>query len=299
MYKFKTKVNKIMRICKKVLSAYFDKNGNIARRGPKPRCSDCFIIAISILAEFEGIDSENRLIAILQEHKRDFPHLISRRQYNDRRRALLPYCTKLQHLLSKQIDGGEDYFCIDSKPIAVCRLARSKRCRFGRGEGLRSPDWGYCASQQMYYFGYKLHAVCGLNGVIHSYELSKASVHDINYLKNLKGQFFDCTIIGDRGYISADIQTSLFETQHLCLEFPYRGNQKGAKPLFPLFAKSRKRIETLFSQLVDQFMIVRNYAKRVDGLIARIGYKLCSYTVAQYFNYIKGWPISQVKYALS
>ena len=24
---------------------------------------------------------------------------------------------------------GEDYFCIDSKPIEVCRFARSKRCR--------------------------------------------------------------------------------------------------------------------------------------------------------------------------
>ena len=140
-----------MKIGKNVLSAYFDKKGNIPRGGPKHRCSDCLVFAISILAEFEGIDSENRLIAILQEHKRDFPHRISRRQYNDRRRTLLPYCTKVQHLLTKQVDDGEDYFRIDSKSISVCRLSRSKRCRFGRGEGTHSPDWGYCVSQQTFW----------------------------------------------------------------------------------------------------------------------------------------------------
>ena len=112
--------------------------------------------------------------------------------------------------------------------------------------------------------GHKLYALCGLNGVIHSYELSKASAHHINYLKEIKDQFFDCTIIGDRGYISTDIQTSLFETQHVCLEYPYRINHEGAKPFYRLFSKSRKRIETLFSQLVEQFMITRNYAKLVN-----------------------------------
>lgn len=300
MHKFKTKLNEIMKICKKVLSTDLDKRGNIFRsRGPKPCWSDCFIIAVSIFAEFEGIDSESRLIAMLKKHKRYFPHLISRRQYNDRRRALLPYCTKLQQYLANQIDEGEDYFCIDSKPISVCRLSRSHRCHFGKAEGYRSPDWGYCASQQMHYFGYKLHAVCGLRGVIHSYDISKASVHDIHYLKDIKDRFFDCTIIGDKGYINADIRTSLFETQHIRLEYPYRVNQKGAKPFNRLFSKSRRRIETVFSQLTDQFMIMRNYAKSVNGLFARLGYKLCSYTFAQYINWMNNKPIGKIKYALN
>ena len=270
-------------------------------------------MVISVLAENEGIDSENRLIAVLQKEKKDFPDLISRRQYNDRRRALLPYCTKIQRHLAKQIDGGEDYFCIDSKPVAVCRLVRSHRCHFGRYDDARSPDWGYCASQRSYYYGYKLHALCGLNGVIHSYDISKASVHDIHYLTDIKDHFAHCTIIGDRGYISAEIKNNLFESQHIRLEYPCRSNQKGSHPLFPLFSKSwrrietvfalfsksRRRIETVFSQLVDQFMIMRNYAKSVNGLLARIGYKLCSYTIAQYFNWLKGKPISHVKYALN
>ena len=68
-----------------------------------------------------------------------------------------------------------------------------------------------------YYYGYKLHAVCGLSGVIHSFDLSKANVHDINYIKNIKYDYLDCTIIGDRGYISASRQLDLFETADIKL----------------------------------------------------------------------------------
>ena len=41
MHKFETKVNGIMKICKRVLSADLDKRGNITRgRGPKLHWSD-------------------------------------------------------------------------------------------------------------------------------------------------------------------------------------------------------------------------------------------------------------------
>ena len=83
------------------------------------------------------------------------------------------------------------------------------------GDFSKAPDFGYCASQNTYYFGYKLHAVCGLSGVIHSYDLSKASVHDLNYMKGVKLEYHDCSIYGDKGYIGADVQLDLFETAHI------------------------------------------------------------------------------------
>ncbi|MDY5088215.1 MAG: transposase, partial [Prevotella sp.] len=70
--------------------------------------------------------------------------------------------------------------------------------------------------------------------------------------------------------IGADVQLDLFETAHIRLECPYRLNQKDWKPTFIPFAKARKRIETIFSQLTDQFMVIRNYAKITNGLFARI-----------------------------
>lgn len=76
----------------------------------------------------------------------------------------------------------------------------------------------------MYYYGYKLHAICGLSGVIHSFDLTKASVHDIHYLKNVKVNYSNCTVIGSKGYISAQVQLDLFETTNIRLEVPYRCN---------------------------------------------------------------------------
>ena len=134
-----------------------------------------------------------------------------------------------------------------------------KRCSMGKKDFSKAPEVGYCASQSMYYYGYKLHAVCGLSGVIHSFDLTKASVHDIHYLKDVKVDYSNCTVIGDRGYI---------------------------------------RIETLFSQLCDQFMIIRNYAKDTDGLFARIIGKISALTILQYINYKNEKPIGRVKYAL-
>ena len=68
-------------------------------------------------------------------------------------------------------------------------------------EFTRAPVFGFCASQNIYYFSHKLHAVCGVKGVIHSYDLSKASVHDLNYMKDVKLAYHICSIYCDKGYI--------------------------------------------------------------------------------------------------
>ena len=39
---------------------------------------------------------------------------------------------------------------------------------------------------------------------------AQLSVHDIHYLKDVKVDYSNCTVIGDRGYISAQVQLDLF-----------------------------------------------------------------------------------------
>ena len=51
-------------------------------------------------------------------------------------------------------------------------------------------------------------------------------------------------------------------------------------------SKARKRIETLFSQLTEQFLVIRNYAKITNGLFARIIGKISALTVLQHINFI-------------
>jgi hypothetical protein len=169
-------------------------------------------------------------------------------------------------------------------PLEVCKLSRATRSKICKEVDNAIPNRGYCASQKNHFYGYKLHAVCSVSGVFQSFDLSPASVHDIHYLKDIKTQMTDCVILGDRGYLSAEIQLNLFETVNIKLETPMRANQKNYKKQPYIFMKSRKRIETLFSQLCDQFMIRRNYAKSFQGFKTRILSKLFSLTMIQYLN---------------
>ena len=298
MHNFHAIFSKILEICKQFSYDLVNTEGNSRRRGVVPRFSDIEVIALSLTAETLSIDSENYLFRKLAESKKEIPNLISRRQFNDRRKSTSELCEKIRKRIADSIDGGEKYFCIDSKPIEVCRMSRSKRCKMGRKNYKKAPNFGYCASQREHYYGYKLHALCGLSGVIHSYDLTKASVHDIRYLQDVKLEYHDCSIFGDRGYIGQEVQLNLFESVNIKLDCPYRLNQKDWKPQFIPFAKARKRIETIFSQLNDQFMLIRNYAKETDGLFARIIGKISAFTILQHINNLNNNPIGRVKYAL-
>lgn len=89
MHNLKTNFDKILNICKLHSKDLFDIGGNVCRPGTKPRFSDLEVISLSLTAEALGIDSENLLFAKLNtEFKGHFPNIISRRQYNDRRKSL-------------------------------------------------------------------------------------------------------------------------------------------------------------------------------------------------------------------
>ena len=90
----------------------------------------------------------------------------------------------------------------------------------------RTGDFAFCASLKIYYFGYNLHTLCGLSGVIQTFELSKANIHNINYPKDVKQEFCNVMILGDKAYISEDIQLNMFETANINLECPYREKLK-------------------------------------------------------------------------
>lgn len=299
MRNFVTKYVRILGICKKFAMNRVNELGNVPRRGVVPKFSDLEVVALGITAEAFGLDSENLLFHRLQnECREDFPHLISRRQFNVRRKLTAGLTEDIRKSVAMFIDGSEDIFCIDSKPVKVCRNARVKRCSMGRDNDAAAPDWGYCSSQGMYYYGYKLHAVCGTQGVIHSYDMTAASVHDLHYLKDVRWEYHDCMMLGDKGYLSVEVQQNLFETANITLDVPYRLNQKNWQPPSWAYRRFRRRIETVFSQLNDNLLMIRNYAKQTCGLFTRIAGKIAAMTFMQYVNYINHRPIGQIKYAL-
>ena len=257
-----------------------------------PKLSDIELISMSLTAEYLSIDSEYQLF-------RKIPSLLSskidRSVFNRRKRRLFPQIEIIRSKLADQIVPFEDYFILDSMPLEICKLSRSSRVKICREDYETAPDKGYCASQKMHFFGYKLHAVCSLRGVFKSFDITKASIHDIHFLKNVKESFSDCTLIADKGFLSAEYQLDMFETRSIKLETPMRVNQMNYKPQTYIFRKSRKRIETLLSQLCDQFMIRRNYAKSFAGFKTRLLTKITSLTVIQVINLKQGKKINNLK----
>lgn len=247
-----------------------------------PKLSDLEIVVIDFTAQYMSIDSECQLFRVLKNT--EIQGKIHRTVYNRRKRKLAPFIEEIRCNLSKHFNQFEDTFIIDSMPLEVCKLSRSSRAKICKEEFYSAPDKGFCASQNQYFYGYKLHAVCSLNGVFQSIDITKASVHDIHYLEDVKYQLSDCLILGDKGYLSSEVQLDLFHSVNIKLETPMRTNQKNYKRQPYIFRKSRKRIETLFSQLCDQFMIRRNYAKTFDGFKTRILSKITALTLIQYIN---------------
>ena len=262
--------------------------------GRKQKMSDLEVVALSLTAEFMSIDSENSLFK--QLNQAEIPNLIERSQFNKRRRKLFLFSEEIRTKLAKEFLEFEDYFIVDSMPLEICKFSRHSRIKICKEEFESAPSKGFCASQNNWYFGYKLHGVCSVSGIFHSLDITKAEVHDVHFLKNIKQQMSDCVLLGDRGYLSESIQLDLFQTVKVRLETPKRSNQKDYKQQPYIFRKSRKRIETLFSQLCDQFMIRRNYAKTFEGFKTRILAKITSLTLVQYINkFIFDRPINNIK----
>lgn len=146
MHNLYTIFAKILNICKQIAGNLVNESGNVSRRGVVPQFSDLEVVALNMTSEAVGIDSESLLFAKLQEYRMEIPNLISRRQYNDRRKITSSLCNAIRERMASEMDGGEDYFCIDSKPVEVCRIARSRRCCMGKKDLEKAPSIGYCAS---------------------------------------------------------------------------------------------------------------------------------------------------------
>ena len=301
MHNLKTNFDKFFGITKSFFAPRINTFDNFMDYPRKPKMSDCQIIALVLTAESIGIDSENYLFGKLKsDHAEDFPNLIDRSNFNRRRKRLYPLLADLNKGLADILNEGENAYLVDSIPVPVCQIAREKRSKICKENFETAPDKGYSAVSKSYYYGYKLHLVTSVRGVFSSMDMSKASVHDVHYLSDIKhSDLSNCTLIGDKGYLSKEHQVDLFSSCNIRLETPKRSNQKNREPFDYIFKRSRKRIETLFSQLCDQFMLKRNYAKTNIGVSVRILAKITAVTTLQYLNHTSQKPLNKLKYALA
>ena len=172
MHNFTANYEKILEVLKKLEF----KSENFLTQIRKPKLTDLQVIAINLTSEYMSIDSEYQLFRILPI---EIKSLIDRSVYNRRKRKLFIYLEDIRKRLSDKFNESEQYFIVDSMPLEVCKLSRSSRSKICRETDYAHPNRGYCPSQKMHYYGYKLHAICSVKGIFQSLDISPSSVHDI------------------------------------------------------------------------------------------------------------------------
>jgi IS5 family transposase len=256
-----------------------------SRPGPKPDCSDSEIIAIALISESRGWDKETELYDNWKPYLALFPNFPERSRFNRRRRNLAQAINMVRRKVLQRMDLSQDNQCIiDSMPVQAIEfhLVPSSTGDW-EAYGAR---FGKVSSKNQTIFGYKLHLLVTLNGVITDFELAPANATDLAAGEELLAQHRNLTVLGDKGYVSKSVAESLQLHNGVTLLALRRKNQKEQLPpaLKKFINKVRQLIETVNGQLTQQFNVEKNLAHSFYGLCARLYTKLTAHTLCIYIN---------------
>lgn len=262
------------------------------RPGPEPSsCCDSELITVALVSECRSWCRETHLIAEWKAYKPLFPRLPERSRFNRRRRNLMQAINHIRLIVLAMLDVAQDaYGAIDSLPLPVMQFHLAPQRT--REWDMAGATFGHCASKGETFFGYRLHLVVTLGGVIVDFELTSADCDEREAAIDMLSSHPARTYIADKGYVSAAVAALLEENSGVRLVALRRANQHDALPeaLTRLISRFRQIIETVNGQLADQFTIERNYAHSFWGLCARLHTKLAAHTLCIYLNRLLGNP---------
>lgn len=254
------------------------------RNYTESKLSDSEIITLAIVGEIHGISSEKAWFNYVRKNLKDlFPNLSHRTRFNRTRRNLESVINAIRNEIGNYLGYNQsDFYIVDSMPIHVCGFGRahfSKRFK-------DIATYGYCASKKETYYGLKLHAAVTLDGYITNIELTAANVDDREILWELIPNAYQTIVLGDKGYIGDRIAQELKSEKGMTLLALKRSNSKSPYPkdLRNWISKHRRRIETSFSQLAEQFHVNEVLANSLSGLKARLQSKILGHNISYFVN---------------
>lgn len=275
-----------------IVDDIWKKIGHLFRRpGPEPACSDSELLTMALVGECRGWDLETEMLSYWQEHRDLFPIIPSQSRFNRRRRNLHQAFNLIRKVVLQKMPLSDDGHCvIDSMPVPVVKfyLVPSSTGDWS-AYGAR---FGKVPSKKQTIFGYKLHLLMTLNGLILDFELAPANVTDLEAGLDILTDHSDLTVLGDKAYISDPIAEALLQFHQIRLLTLPRKNQKQqlSSAAQQLFNQVRQIIETVNGQLSEQFNLEENHAHTFLGLCTRLYTKLTAHTLCIYINRLLGKP---------
>ena len=261
----------------------------VPRPGPAPRCSDSELITMAIVGQCRGWDVETELVSQWQERRDLFPHVPERRRFNRRLRNLMSVINLVRQAVVQVLDVAQDRYCaIDSVPVPVVHFHLVPTA--SRESAAHGATFGKVVTKKQTIFGYKLHLLVTLNGIILDFVLAPAHVADVALGEELLRAHTDIVVLGDKGYISQPLASALTQQNRLALVTIPRCNEHRQVPgaLARLLNAQRQIIETVHDQLTEQFDIETNHAHSFWGLCTRLYTKLTAHTLSIYLNRLLG-----------
>jgi hypothetical protein len=256
------------------------------RPGPAPVCSDPELVTMALVGETKGWDQETELLSEWQQHRDLFPHQPSRTRFNRRRRALQGAINAVRRLVLRRLDLAADRRCvIDSLPVPVIAFHLVPMANRADWQAYEA-RFGRVPSKKSTIFGYKLYLLVTLSGVILDFLLAPANVGELQAGEDLLEAHTDLATLGDKAFISQAVAARLREENRVSLLTLPRRNalQPVPKPVRQLLNGARQVIETVNSQLTEQFHLEVNHAQSFWGLTARLHTKLAAHTLCVYLN---------------
>jgi hypothetical protein len=269
----------------------------LKRPGPAPHLSDSEVITIALYQELIGEPREDHFFRLHQASLQTFfPGLNERSRYNRRKRDLWSVILAVRVSLQLVLDALElsETAAIDSAPVPCVSYKRGK----GASDFVGTADYGVCSSKAMKYFGYKLHSVVSLSGLIMGFLLTPASRYDNQPVVELLDSFAHHLklLLGDGAYNDAALESYLEQYRSLLLLSPAKGNQTPKRSPSAQQQLNRLRLicETVNAQLQEQLHLSKHYAKSAWGLLTRIAAKVTAHSVGMMVNTLLGRPALQL-----
>lgn len=275
-----------------IVDDIWQRIGGLFRRPGSPlRCSDSELLTIALVSECKGWQKESELRSHWEPYLDLFPHFPERSRFNRRRRNLMAGFNLVRQVVLHGLELAQDHHClIDSLPVEVIQFhlvpsssARQRWYSYGA-------SYGRVPAKQQTIFGYKLHLLVTLNGLILDFVLAPAHASEREVAEELLAPYTNLLVMGDKGYLSQHLAQQLQTQQRIRLLALPRRNQisRWPKAFLRLVMRLRQLMESIVNQLADQFHIETTAAHTFWGLGARLHTKLAAHTLCIYLNRLLG-----------
>ncbi len=276
-------------------------NRRLRQRGPMPLLADSEVLTMEVVGEYLELNKDK---AIYDYFRRHYSHLfpamakVHRTTFTRQAANLREVKRHIWQRLLQDIPKDEGVHIVDSMPIAVCEFPRANRHKLFR----EWATYGYNSAERRRFYGFRLHTLVALPGVIVGFVLAPAHIQDTEVVESLvNGQQGLGLLLGDRNYWSPRLREEL-EKQGVWLHAAFKKKSSGRDEEVgwtSLCSRVRYRIETLFSQLDDRYSVKSVGARDLWHLGNRLIRKVLSHTLAVMLNQSLGNPPFQISKLLT